>query len=88
MASTDQTVSGVAGRYANALFELAREEKSIDRVAKDLATVQAHLEGSDDLQRLFTQPSFRAEDQGAVVADLGKKMGLSALTGNFLQTLA
>ena len=36
MATTDQTVSGVPGRYANALFELASEEKAVDKVARHI----------------------------------------------------
>ena len=78
----------MAGRYANALFQLARDENAIDRVARDLAAVQAQLDGSADLKRLFTQPSFKAEDQASVLSEVAKKMGLAALTVNFLQTLA
>ena len=41
MATTDQTVSGVPGRYANALFGLASDEKTVDQVGADLASFQA-----------------------------------------------
>ena len=46
-------VSGVAERYATALFELASEAKTVDAVAKDLSTFSAMITESDDLKRLI-----------------------------------
>ena len=46
MAAEDPSVSGVSGRYATALFELARDEKSIDAVKADLDSL---LQGADVL---------------------------------------
>ena len=55
------------GRYASALFELAGEEKSIDRVAADLASFQAAIDESADLKRLVRSPVFSADDQIAAI---------------------
>ncbi|MDO9059667.1 MAG: F0F1 ATP synthase subunit delta, partial [Bradyrhizobium sp.] len=52
MAAEDPSVSGVSGRYATALFELARDEKSIDAVKADLEKFEAMLADSADLKRL------------------------------------
>jgi F-type H+-transporting ATPase subunit delta len=53
---------GLAGRYANALFELAQDQKSVDAVSADLASLRRALESSPDLTRLVRSPVFSAED--------------------------
>ncbi len=67
MASTDQTVTGVPGRYASALFDLAKEDKSVDTVQAQLAGFRAAIEGSADLKRLVTSPAFSSADQIAAI---------------------
>ena len=63
MASDDQKISGVAGRYASALFELASETKAQKAVGEDLARFREMVDGSEDLQRLVRSPVFKAADQ-------------------------
>ena len=63
MAAEDPSVSGVSGRYATALFELAREEKSIDAVKADLDKFEAMLNESADLKRLVRSPVFSPHAQ-------------------------
>jgi len=69
------------------LFELARDEKSVDAVLADLATFDAMLAESDDLRRLVRSPVFSAEAQSrAIVAVLGKA-GIAGTAANFLKVL-
>jgi len=51
VAGENPSVSGVSGRYATALFELARDERSIDTVKADLVRFEAMLSESADLKR-------------------------------------
>lgn len=51
----------MSGRYATALFELARDEKSVDAVKADLDKFAAMLADSADLARLVRSPVFSAE---------------------------
>ena len=88
MASTDQTVSGVAGRYANALFGLASEENAIDKVGAGLASFQAAIEVSDDLKRLVRSPVFSGEDQLAALEALCAKADINGLALNFIKLVA
>ena len=88
MATTDQTVSGVPGRYANALFQLAGEEKSVDKTGAALASFQAAIEASADLQRLVRSPVFSAEDQTAAVEAICAKAGISGIALNFIKLAA
>src|SRR5258708_11658621 len=63
VAAEDPSVSGVSGRYATALFELARDEKSVDAVKADLDRFDAMLADSPDLLRLVRSPVFSAGAQ-------------------------
>jgi F-type H+-transporting ATPase subunit delta len=81
-------VSGLAERYAAALFELADERKALDQVAGDLEGLRAMLRESADLIRLVRSPVLSRETQGKAIAALAQKAELSPLTGNFLGLLA
>ncbi|MFO1132487.1 MAG: F0F1 ATP synthase subunit delta [Hyphomicrobiales bacterium] len=88
MATTDQTVSEVPGRYASALFELATEEKATEAVSRQLNTFQAAIDQSEDLARLVRSPVFSAEDQVGAVEAVAGQLGLTGITLNFLKLVA
>lgn len=87
MAAEDPSVSGVSGRYATALFELARDEKSVDAVKADLDKFAALLNESADLARLVRSPVFTADDQRKALGAVLAKAGISGVTANFLNVL-
>ena len=87
MAAEDPSVSGVSGRYATALFELARDEKSIDAVKADLDRFDAMLADSADLKRLVRSPVFSADMQSKALAAVLDKAGISGISANFLKVL-
>lgn len=87
--SQDQSpVSGVAGRYATALFELASESGAVDAVSADLATFDAMIAESADLQRLVGSPAFTAQEQVSAVTALTAKAGITGLAANFIGLVA
>ena len=81
-------LSGVALRYASAMFELAREGNVVDAVSGDLGRFDQMIRGSEDLQRLIRNPIFTAEEQSAAVGPLLDKAGISGLAGNFIRLVA
>ena len=87
MAAEDPSVSGVSGRYATALFELARDEKSIDAVKADLDRFDAMLADSADLQRLVRSPVFSADAQAKALAAVLEKAAITGIAANFLRVL-
>ncbi|MBO4227731.1 F0F1 ATP synthase subunit delta [Bradyrhizobium sp. 31Argb] len=87
MAAEDPSVSGVAGRYATALFDLARDEKSVDAVKSDLDKFNALLNESADLKRLVRSPVFSAEAQLKALSAVLDKAGISGITAKFLKVL-
>ncbi|HEY7232470.1 MAG TPA: F0F1 ATP synthase subunit delta [Pseudolabrys sp.] len=87
MAGEDQTISGVAGRYASALFELALENKAVDAVKKDLDQFDALIGGSADLHRLVRSPVFDADEQLSALSAILAKAGITGLAANFLRVI-
>jgi F-type H+-transporting ATPase subunit delta len=88
MAGEDGIVSGMAGRYANALFELAREEKKLEQVKADLESFDALVAGSKDLTRLVRSSVFTAEEQFNALDAILKKAGIKGGAANFLKLVA
>ena len=84
MAGEVDTSSGVAGRYATALFELALEQRALDQVAVDLDRFNEALDAFDDLLRLVKSPVFSAEEQGRALAAILEELKIEGLTRNFL----
>jgi F-type H+-transporting ATPase subunit delta len=87
VAAEDPSVSGVSGRYATALFELARDQKSVDAVKADLEKFTALLADSPDLLRLVRSPVFTADAQAKALSAVLEKAGISGVAANFLKVL-
>jgi F-type H+-transporting ATPase subunit delta len=88
VASEGTGVSGLAGRYATALFELADENKALDQVAQDLAAIKQMLVESPDLNRLVRSPVLSRGDQSRAMSALLKQAGVSELTQRFIGLVA
>lgn len=80
--------ASLGGRYALALFELARENNQLDSVAQSLALLKAALGESQDLRNLTTSPLVSRADAVKAAAGLATALGLDALTAKFLGVLA
>ncbi len=80
--------TGLAGRYAKALFELADEGKALDAVAGDLSRLGEMLDDSADLRRLVRSPVIDRDDQAKAMAALLDRMDAHALTGKFVGVVA
>lgn len=80
--------ASLAGRYATALFDLARESKAVDKVEASLATLEAAIAGSDDLRRLIASPLVGREQAVGAVQAVAKTLELDTITANFLGLLA
>ena len=84
MASETTGVSGLAERYAAALFDLADERRGLEEVATDLRQLRSMVQQSGDLRRLFRSPILSREQQGAAVNAIVERAGLSPLVRDFL----
>jgi len=81
-------MASMAGRYAAALFELAKEERQLPQVEANLKAFRAMLDGSEDLRRLVRSPVISADDQEKALGAILAKAGFSPLTTNFFRLIA
>ena len=87
MADDSQT-SNVGGRYAQALFDLARDQNQVAQVEADLKALKGAIADSRDLRVLLASPAFAAEDKGRGLAAIADKAGFNPTTKKFLGLLA
>jgi len=80
--------TGIAERYATAVFELAREGKNVKDVEADLDILEAALNESADFRAMIHSPIYSRAQQGAAVSALAKAMGLSQIMANTLALMA
>lgn len=80
--------ASLAGRYATALFALAKENNSIDAVQASLDTLSVAMAESDDLRALTSSPVLSREDAGKAIAATAKALGIDPLSTNMLGVLA
>jgi len=80
--------ASLAGRYASALFDLARDERQIESVSSSLETLRSALADSKDLSELVSSPLVGRDDAGEAFAALAPALGLDPITANFLGVLA
>jgi F-type H+-transporting ATPase subunit delta len=74
--------SGIAQRYATAVFDLVQEAGTLATLEADVASLQAALDGNSDLRAVLTSPVYSREDTGRAVTAVAGALGLSqVLTG-------
>lgn len=88
MAGSSTLVSGIAGRYATALFELSNESKAQGKVEDDLKALSAALDDSAELRDLISSPIYSRADQAGAIGAVATKMGLGDLAANTLRLMA
>jgi F-type H+-transporting ATPase subunit delta len=80
--------TGIAARYATAIFELAKEDKSLDALESDVASLGAALAESADFRDLIASPVYSRDQQGQAVRAIAEKAGLSKIVTNTLGLMA
>ena len=88
MAEEDTVVSGVAGRYASALFSLAQDQREGPAVADALSRFDALVTESPDLERMVRSPVFSAADQVKALDAILAQAGIGGIAANFLRLVA
>lgn len=88
LAAEDTRVSGMAGRYALALFAFGEETSATDKIAADLAAFMELVASSADLQRFIKSPVFSAEEQVRALDAVLARAGITGIAANFLKLVA
>ncbi len=82
--ANEPIISGMAGRYATALFELAREERTLDSTQADLDRFDKLVAEVADLERLVKSPVFTADEQGKALSTILEQAKISGTVAKFL----
>jgi len=80
--------ASLAGRYASALFDLARDERQIDAVGRSLDSLNQALADSRDFSELVASPMVSRNEAGKAFAALAPQLALDPITTNFVAVLA
>jgi len=79
---------GIAARYATAIFELAKEGKSLKALESDVDALDAAMAESADLRDVISSPVFSRDQQSAAITAVAKKMNLGTTMVNTLGLMA
>ncbi|WP_373635024.1 F0F1 ATP synthase subunit delta [Yoonia sp. SS1-5] len=88
MSETAGISTGIAQRYATAVFDIAKEGKAIKALESDVAALEGAMAESADLRTLLTSPLYSRDEQSGAIGEIAKKMELSDTTRNVLSLLA
>tara|TARA_R110002124_G_scaffold223254_2_gene388626 strand:+ start:87 stop:653 length:567 start_codon:yes stop_codon:yes gene_type:complete len=88
VSETASISTGIAERYASAVYDLAKEGKKVKNIEADLDALHAVLNDSEDFRNLIHSPVYTRDQQGAAVAALAKEMELSPVMTNTLALMA
>ncbi|MBF0356294.1 MAG: F0F1 ATP synthase subunit delta [Alphaproteobacteria bacterium] len=88
MSSDSSGASGLAERYASALYQLAEEGGALDKVAQDLKDLKAMVAASEDLRRFLKNPIHSRAEHELALLSLAVKAGFNDLTRRFLGLVA
>ena len=88
MAQVSSPASGLAKRYATALFELAENDRALIDLETDVGRFSTMHEQSDDLQRFIKSPVFSADDQVRAITSVLDRSEIKGLVANFIKVVA
>jgi F-type H+-transporting ATPase subunit delta len=80
--------ASLAGRYASALFDLARDQRQTDAIGRSLDSLNKALADSKDFAELIASPLLSREAAGKAFAALVPELSIDPITANFLGVLA
>ncbi|MGR3511247.1 MAG: F0F1 ATP synthase subunit delta [Paracoccaceae bacterium] len=88
MSESASISSGIAARYASAVFELVKEAKDLPSLEQDIDALDAAISDSSDFRDLIHSPIYSRDAQSDAIAAVATKMGLSVTMANTLKLMA
>ena len=88
MANSASISANIAGRYAQAVFDIVKEEGGFDRLSEQLSALADTLADSADLRDLIDSPVYSRAQQESAISAVAEKLGLSATLKNTLALMA
>ena len=88
MSESASISTGIAARYATAVFGLAKDGNTLDRLEQDIDALDTAIAESSALRDLLHSPVYSRAEQGAAISSIASKMELSDVVGNTLKLMA
>ena len=88
MSESASISTGIAGRYATAVFELAKDGNALDALESDISNLGSAILESADFRSLIHSPVYSRDVQGQAIGAIADKMGLSTTMSNTLKLMA
>ena len=88
MANSASISASIAGRYAQALFDIVKESGEVDQLATQINDLSAALNTSDALRDLITSPIYTRQQQQDAIKAIATRMQLAAPLANTLALMA
>ena len=88
MAEPASISSGIAVRYAQAVFELAQNQDQLDKLESDIKNFKDALAESADLDSLINSPVYSRDAQSKAILAIASKMKLTKTMCNTLGLMA
>ncbi|MEN9061465.1 MULTISPECIES: F0F1 ATP synthase subunit delta [Ponticoccus] len=80
--------SGIAERYATAVFEIVKENNELAALESNLDDLSAAIADSPELRDLLANPAYSRAEQQAAITAVAEKMGLTTVLRNTLGLMA
>lgn len=80
--------AAIAGRYAQAVFDIAQGDGALDTLSAEVAALSETLDASADLRAVLSSPAYSRHDQANVVAEVAAKLNLAPTMKNTLALMA
>lgn len=88
VANSASISADIAGRYAQALFDLVRDSGGIDALSAQIDALAEAYASSEDLRDLTVSPLYDRNQQEAAIGALGARMKLAPELANTLRLMA
>ncbi len=88
MSESASISTGIASRYATAVFELAKDGKDLGALERDIDTLDAAVVESSDFRDLINSPIYSRDAQERAISAIAEKMGLTETVANTLKLMA
>lgn len=79
---------GIAERYAQAVFDLAREAGALDKLETDVSALDGAVRESSELRAMMASPVVARSEQEAAIGAVAAKLGLGDVLTNTLRLMA
>jgi F-type H+-transporting ATPase subunit delta len=84
---TSGILSSLPGRYAKALFDLARDHDKVETVGSGLSSVRKLILTSPVLKQALSNPTLNRQQQAAAIKDISLSLKGPEILGSFMEKL-